>query len=121
MALNKVLDTNAILYILGDKLLYPVPQGRYFISVITEMELLSYPSIGDMEQSQIQSFLSEATIVGLTKPVKERAILLRRQYRLKLADAIVAATALSLEATLVTNDSTLRKVPGVTCEELRLK
>jgi predicted nucleic acid-binding protein len=83
--------------------------------------LLSYPSISEVEQSQIQSFLSEATIVGLTKFVKERAILLRRQYRLKLADAIVTATALSLEATLVTNDSMLLKLPDVVCEELRLK
>jgi predicted nucleic acid-binding protein len=97
MALNRVLDTNAILYLLGGKLLHPIPQGRYFISIITEMELLSYPSISEVEQSQIQSFLSRATIVGLTKFVKERAIVLRRQYRLKLADAIVAATALSLE------------------------
>lgn len=121
MALNKVLDTNTVLYLLGDKLLHPIPQGHYFISIITEMELLSYASISEAEQSQIQRFLSEATIVGLTKSVKERAIFLRRQYRLKLADAIVAATAVSLEATLVTNDSMLLKIPEVTCEELKLK
>jgi predicted nucleic acid-binding protein len=121
MVLKKVLDTNAILYLLGGKLAQPIPQGQYFISVITEMELLSYPLIGESEHSKIKSFLSEATVVGLTEFVKERAIVLRREHRLKLVDAIVVATALSLEATLVTNDSKLLRLPGVACQELRLK
>ncbi|WP_414586202.1 PIN domain-containing protein [Scytonema sp. PCC 10023] len=33
-----------------------------------------------------------------------QAIALRKQYKLKLADAIIAATAQSLNATLFTND-----------------
>jgi len=42
---NKVLDTNAILYFLGGKVAQPLAPGRYFVSVISEMELLSYPSV----------------------------------------------------------------------------
>ena len=45
MALKFVLDTNAVLYFLGDRLAEPLPSGDYFVSIITEMELLSYPSI----------------------------------------------------------------------------
>jgi hypothetical protein len=41
MVLKRVLDTNAILYLLGGKLAHPLPTGQYFISVISEMELLS--------------------------------------------------------------------------------
>jgi hypothetical protein len=41
MVLKRVLDTNAILYFLGGKLAQPLPTGQYFISVISEMELLS--------------------------------------------------------------------------------
>ena len=43
MVLKSVLDTNAILYLLGGKLAQPLPAGQYVISVISEMELLSYP------------------------------------------------------------------------------
>lgn len=48
MELNKrlvVLDTNIVLYLLGGRLANPLPKAQYFISVITEMELLSYPNL----------------------------------------------------------------------------
>lgn len=40
-----LLDTNIVLYFLGGKLANPLPSGQYFVSVITEIELLSYPSL----------------------------------------------------------------------------
>ncbi len=40
-----LLDTNIVLYFLGGPLVNPLPSGQYFISVITEIELLSYPSL----------------------------------------------------------------------------
>jgi len=40
---------------------------------------------------------------------------------LKLPDAIVAATALSLEAQLITNHVKLLRVPELACERLELK
>jgi predicted nucleic acid-binding protein len=121
MVLKRVLDTNAILYFLGGRLARGLPNGQYFISVISEIELLSYTLLDESAQSQIEKFLSGITIVGLSEPVKTQAILLRRKHQLKLPDAIVAATALSLGATLVTNDSKLLRLPGVASEELALK
>ena len=121
MVLKRVLDTNAILYLLGGKLSQPLPTGQYFISVISEMELLSYPLLDESAQSRIEGFLSEIIIVGLSEPVKKLAIVLRREHQLKLPDAIVAATALSLGAALVTNDAKLLRLPGLSSEELRLK
>ncbi|MGA2609136.1 MAG: type II toxin-antitoxin system VapC family toxin [Terriglobia bacterium] len=121
MVLKRVLDTNAILYLLGGKLAHPLTPALYFVSVISEMELLSYPSLDDAALAQIRSFLSEVTVVELTEEVRELAIGLRRQHTLKLPDAIVAATALSLQAQLVTNDTKLLRVPGLTCQRLELK
>jgi predicted nucleic acid-binding protein len=63
--------------------------------VITEMELLSYPTLDSAAESQIRSFLSEVTVVGLTRPVIDLAIRLRREQALKLPDAVIAATALA--------------------------
>jgi predicted nucleic acid-binding protein len=121
VVLKRVLDTNAILYLLGGKLSQPLPTGQYFISVISEMELLSYPLLDDSAQSKIEIFLSEIMIVGLHESVKKLAILLRREPQLKLPDAIVAATALSLGATLVTNDAKLLRLPRLHTPELGLK
>ena len=72
-----------------------MPDGDYFVSVITEMELLSYPTLDSAAESQIRSFLSEVTVVGLTRPVIDLAIRLRREQALKLPDAVIAATALA--------------------------
>ena len=47
-----LLDTNIILYFLGGRLVDPLPTGEYFLSVITEIELLSYPSIGVDEERE---------------------------------------------------------------------
>jgi len=46
---------------------------------------------------------------------------LRRRHALKLPDAIIAATALSLHAQLLTNDTKLLRIPGLACERLELK
>jgi len=119
--LKTVLDTNTILYLPGGKLALTLPVGEYFISIISEMELLSYPSLSEPEQAKIRNFLSAITVVGLTEEVRTLAIGLRRQHLLKLPDAIVAATALSLEAQLVTNDAKLLRVPGLSAREVKLK
>ena len=52
VVLKRVLDTNAILYLLGSKLAQPLPAGQYFISVISEMELLCYPLLEASAQTK---------------------------------------------------------------------
>jgi predicted nucleic acid-binding protein len=121
VVLKRVLDTNAILYLLGGKLAQPLPAGQYFISVISEMELLCYPLLEASAQTKIEDFLSVVTVVGLGGEVKNVAIRLRREHQLKLPDAIVAATALSLGAPLLTNDIKLLRIPGLSSQELKLK
>jgi predicted nucleic acid-binding protein len=90
-----VLDTNAALYFLGGRLEHPLPEGNYVVSVITELELLAYPDISPEEEVEIRSFLNDVQIEGLTDSIKSSAIDLRRRFRLRLPDAIIAATALS--------------------------
>jgi len=100
--MKKVLDTNIVLYFLGNKLAEPLLAGDYYVSVISEIELLSYASITQAEEKSIQEFLSETHIVGVTESVKNEAVSLRRAFSLKIPDAIVAATAVVLGAELLT-------------------
>jgi predicted nucleic acid-binding protein len=86
------------------------------------MEPLSCPLLEASAQAEIEDFLSEVTVIGLGDEVKDvAAIRLRREYQLKVPDAIVAATALSLEAPLLTNDIKLLRIPGLSSQELELK
>lgn len=112
--MRRVIDTNVALYFLGGRLAEGLPAGEYFASVITEMELLSYAGLDEDGEKAIREFLADLDIVDLTPEVKERAILLRRSHGLKLPDAIIAATAVTLDAELLSNDAGFGRVPELT-------
>jgi len=119
--MNVVLDTNAVLYFLGGRLAQALPQADFYVSVITEMELLSYPLLKSDEETEIYSFLSDVSIVNLNQEIKQSAIALRRQYQVKLPDAVVAATAQHLKAELFTNDFKILSIPLLSAKALTLK
>jgi predicted nucleic acid-binding protein len=121
MAVKYVLDTNAILYLLGGRLAIPLEPGNYHVSVISEMELLSYPDLTANDENQLRAFLASVMLVELTTEVKSTAIELRRCERLKLPDAIIAASALVLDAELLTNDQQLLRISGIRGRSLQLK
>lgn len=111
-----VLDTNVVLYHLGGRLQKPLEKKQYVISIITEIELLSYPSIQSDEVNTIQNFVNDVTVVELKNSIKTETIALRRKYNLKVPDAIIAATALKIAAPLLTNDKKLLSVSEIeTC------
>ena len=55
-----LLDTNLVLYLLGGQLVEPLPTGTYGVSVITEMELLAWPSLTTEEEKKVREFLGAA-------------------------------------------------------------
>ncbi|MEH2273123.1 MAG: type II toxin-antitoxin system VapC family toxin [Nostoc sp.] len=114
------LDTNVVLYFLGGRLLNPLPSGQYFISVITEIELLSYPSLSLEEETQIIDFLNKITIIGIDSNIKNLTIAFRKQYKLRLPDAIITATAKSINATLFTNDVKLVNLTEINTQSVQI-
>ncbi|MEH2151215.1 type II toxin-antitoxin system VapC family toxin [Nostoc sp.] len=114
------LDTNVVLYFFGGRLLNPLPSGQYFISVITEIELLSYPSLSLEEETQIIDFLNKITIIGIDSNIRNLTIAFRKQYKLRLPDAIIAATAKSLNATLFTNDVRLVNLTEINTQPVQI-
>jgi len=112
-----LIDTNIALYLLnGSTTLADLLQGKNpYISFITELELIGFKSITAKEEKQITSFINECTIVSLSTNIKLNYVSIRRKYKLKLADSIIAATAISLNLPLITGDKLFR-----TIEELNL-
>lgn len=115
-----VLDTNVVLYHLGGRLLKPLEKKQYIISIITEIELLSYSSIEADEINAIQNFVSDVTVVELKNLLKIETIALRKKYNLKVPDAIVAATALKLDCPLLNNDKKLLNVSEIEAYPVKL-
>jgi len=116
-----LLDTNVALYLLGGKLAAALPAADYGVSVITEMELLCWPSLTAEEETRLNVFLSHVIVCDLTPEIRRQAVRLRRDERLKLPDAIVCATALEHGVELWTNDRRLAKVSGLVCRSVSLR
>ena len=106
------LDTNAVLdFLKGEEKIKAVFQTEMkdkprFVSEITRMELLGYPDISPDEEAIINRFLSQVEILPCDEVVVNRVIQLRRMTKkLKLPDAIIAATAIEYHLVLVSRDS----------------
>jgi predicted nucleic acid-binding protein len=93
---------------------------KQLISVITEIELLSFPRITEEQETRIKVFLAELEIVPLTEEIKRKTIEFHRRANKKLPDSIIAATSIVTNAVLgniaaVTRDKKLLNVsfPGL--------
>jgi predicted nucleic acid-binding protein len=107
-----LLDTNIVLYLLaGDKTLGEFLNNKQgYISVITELELLGYPDISVKEAKQIKSFLADCTIIDLSDEIKELYSRIRKKYRIKLGDSVIAATAIYFNMPLISADTVFKKI-----------
>lgn len=121
MAIVKLLDTNIILYYLEGKLADNLPKAEYYISVITEIELLSYPTLSKADETKIKSFIAELTVVDVKSSIKDLTIEIKNTYALKIPDAIIAATSIILDAELLSNDQHFSRVPKLKYKQLPLK
>ena len=113
---NKLLlDTNTVLYVLGgDETLAQFLHGKELhLSIISELELLSFKKITQKEVKAISAFLSELVIENINDDIKRTTIEIRKSTNLKLPDCIIAATSKSMNMSLVTADKQLSSVPGL--------
>jgi len=106
-----LLDTNVILGFLKGLppivTLFEVAEKKPCVSVITRMELLSFHGVTPKEEKHIHDLLNAVFIIPLNSDVEDTAIQLRRSTRLKIPDAIVAASAIVSKTVLVTYDREL--------------
>ena len=110
---NRLLvDTNIILYALkGDMALTEMIDGQdLYISFITRIELLSFPSIDKQGIELIERFLEQVPVIESNPVINADAIELRRKSGLEVPDAIIAASARFLGVRLMTADKDFKKV-----------
>jgi predicted nucleic acid-binding protein len=107
-----LVDTNILLYLLkGNDTLEELLHGKtIYVSFITELELIGFKQMTSGQEKQIQTLLSECVIVPLNNAIKRKYVEIRRAYYLKLADALIAASAIASKLPLITSDKQFRTV-----------
>ncbi|GHT62674.1 motility twitching protein PilT [Bacteroidia bacterium] len=103
-----LIDTNVIIDVLGslmpENVKKVVLQMPLVISAVTYMETLGWHQVTSSQLRILRNFMNTATILPIHQPVVEKTVLIRQQKKIGLGDAIIAATALIHNLTLVTRN-----------------
>jgi len=120
MGQEYLLDSNVIIGYLagripssGMDILSEIVSNRPNISVISQIEVLRFNDTPENE-AVLEKFINMSKVYPLSNNVVERTIKLCKQIKIKLPDAVIAATALLEGLTLVTrNIRDFNKIPDL--------
>jgi predicted nucleic acid-binding protein len=112
-----LIDTNILIEYTGNLLpesansfISQVIDKQFTISIINKIEILGHNTAG----KDIDIFIGLADIIELTEPIANKTIEIRKAYKTKLPDAIIAATAIVNKLSIVTRDiKDFEKIEGL--------
>lgn len=97
MAQKVLIDTNIAIGYVGNRLsllamdnLDKIFESEYHLSVVNKIELLGYPNLDKSEKDKFNLLINH----GLIHQLDDKRIDLRTKHKIKLPDAIIAATCL---------------------------
>lgn len=106
-------DTNTVIYYLQQH--FPPAAEKFIddllkdelpiISAITEIELLCWKAATQKDLEILHNFIHDAVILELDQSIKIKTADIRKEHSIKLPDAIIAATALVHDLTLLSRNS----------------
>ncbi|WP_297506124.1 type II toxin-antitoxin system VapC family toxin [Thermococcus sp.] len=116
-----LIDTNILIYYLADAIpeeelpkVEEILRKSFNVSIITKIEFLGWRGHTPEGFKKSKEFISFAHVIPLTDEIADIAIELRRKVIIKLPHAVIAATALLHNLTLVTrNVKDFEKVEGI--------
>jgi predicted nucleic acid-binding protein len=122
MGMNYLFDTNVLIYYLQQQLPDSVADfidrivadSEPTFSVITEIELLCWRTASEEDTVMLRNFVNDSIVIGLNRKIKEKTVAIRRHSKIKLPDAIIAATGMAGGMTLLTrNVADFRNIDGL--------
>ncbi len=112
MGIKYLWDTNTAIYYLQQQ--FPIAAEKFidesikenppYISAITEIELLCWKAPNERDLEVLHNFISSTFIIELEKSIKFKTADIRKANKIKLPDAIIAATAVVYDLTLITRN-----------------
>ena len=101
--------TGKLLPVSGHDVVTAIINDQFNISFINKIEVLGYAGAND----KLREFINSANIFRISDGVLEKTIELRKNLKIKIPDAIIAATALTNDLILVTrNTDDFRNMTG---------
>ena len=103
------LDTNAVITLLkgNDHIEQKLTTAGWIgLSVISILEFLAYPLLSSNDRTLLKKLINRVEVIGIVNDFNtlEHIASFKKRTRLKLPDAIIAATAMQQQAILITND-----------------
>lgn len=107
-----LLDTNILIYYIAEEIpdneinkIENIINTSFNISIISEIEILGYNKLTEKEIKNIENFLGFANIISLNNELKSLIVQIMRENKIKLPDAVIAATAIKNNLILITRNS----------------
>ena len=72
---------------------------------MTEIELFGFPNLENEEIKLIEAILKSIAVIPIDSQIARIAGFIRRTYKIKIADAVISATALFTNSTLATRNT----------------
>lgn len=116
-----LLDTNVVIHYLDKSL--PIKSIDFlnqfidqdcYVSIITQMEALGFNFKNIDERNVTEAFMENSIILDINQEVVQRTIAIRKSRKIELPDAIIAATSIVYNFTLITqNMKDFKKIQGI--------
>ena len=121
MAKGYLIDTSAVIKYLngslpdkGLEMLDRILDKECIISFITEIELQVWDPVNSSDTDIYSQFVNGSIVLEIEQPIIAETIRIRKTYKLKLPDALIAATAIVYKLTLISdNNKDFLKVPAL--------
>ena len=113
-----LVDSNILIYAGASGYEYAadfIAENLPSISIISKIEVFGYHKLKLDDTKNFEKIFQSVKIIPLTDSIVEKSIELTRLQKIKLADAIIAATALTENLILATrNIDDFKNIPGLT-------
>ena len=109
--IKHLVDTNFLIHTdQRNPLVEPFLNENIAISFISEMELLGVFSISKSKKASMQRIINECYVLEMNQSIKIVAIDLKQKYKIKLPDAIIAATSIHYNLMFITSDADFKNI-----------
>jgi len=121
MAKGYLIDTCSVIKYLNDKIpkagllfMDKILEVNSIISFISEIELQVWQAANTEDIDVYMDFIANSSVLKVDDAIIKQTIKIRKKYKLKIPDAIIAATAMTNDLTLISdNDKDFTKIYGL--------
>ena len=111
-SIRYLIDTNILIYHFADKIpeeeqlkINTILKNSFNISIITEIEFLGWQKHTKNGFNKAKELLQSSRVINIDKQIASKTIEIRQKHSVKLPDALISATALNGDYTLITRNT----------------